>query len=145
VILRELIHLSRRIMPLKPLFKPRAIALTPTVAAVKAKGGYTSYILVSPTEESIGGYAVNWFRQDIYDLKWAVFLYPDEGRAKGERKAFVLSVTAPKKDELLRRVEHILATPPAHATVAASSEPLQLRETFSDVLALGGQREGGVH
>jgi hypothetical protein len=131
----------RKIMVLGKLFKPRPVALSETVEAVKAQKKFTIFLGVASKAES--SEAIKWFRGQVYHYSWETFLYPDKVNSTPEAKVYMLSVSAPTKDELLNRLAQLQETLPENLMLTVLAEPVALAETCKELLALGGQKEGG--
>lgn len=128
-------------MVLGKLFKPQTVTLSENVQAVKAQKKFTLFIGISSLTES--SEAIKWFRGHVYNYRWETFLYPDKVNSTSDSKVYMLSVSAPSKIELLNRLSQLQETAPEHLRLSVLGEPVKLAETCKELLALGGQKEGG--
>lgn len=123
------------------LFKPQSVTLSENVQAVKAQKKFTLFLGISSLTES--SEAIKWFRGEVYNYCWETFLYPDKANSTADAKVYMLSVSASTKSELLDRLNQLQETAPEHLKLTVLGQPVELAETCKELLALGGQKEGG--
>lgn len=130
-------------MSLPTLFKARSVTLSEDLKAVKTPRKLTAFLSVV-TDADSGG-TIKWFRGKFFDYRWESYLYPDRANSTPEQRATILSVSARSKSELRDRIQRILSEAPDELSLSIHRDPLSASESCKDLLALGAQREGGLH
>lgn len=108
---------------------------------MKAQKKFTIFVGISSSTES--SEVIKWFRGHVYNYRWETFLYPDKANSTADAKVYMLSVSAPSKAELLNRLAQLQETAPENLRLSVMGEPVKLAEACKELLALGGQKEGG--